>query len=572
VSVADFAIAGRLHPLVLHFPIGLLFGAVLMEVLVAREQVTRRAQSLLLWCTAASAVLAAASGWVLSHEEGYGGDLVELHERLGIAVAVLSVLAALAHRSLARSGSPVALRAYRSLLGIACVVVVPAGHVGSKLTHGEDWLEGPRERVEVERGPAPVAALAEGLGTSDASTSEAVPAPVSEDVPAPAPVADVAPASSATDAYAETIAPLFAERCKTCHGPTKKKGGLRLDTREGLLAGGEDGPVLVPGDPAASLLFQRVSLPLEHEDHMPPEGKPQPTQEELAALEAWIAAGAPFGAASAAEAEKEEASAPASQEKEEEEEAASPPPPAKPAGPPSDALGALDRALIHHERVDPELEELRIDVAAVAPSFGDAEARALLVPLAPWTAELVLARSAVGDATLAELARFPALRRLDLRATRVSAAGLAALAGHAALEELNLAQTKLGDGAVDVLLDMPRLRRVDLWSAGLSPEALARLRAAPALRVEAGDEPEAAVLEAEGELTFTSDRAQPGAELVPDALRPVNATCPVSGSPVNTKYALVHTSAAGTRVIGFCCPNCPKEFWADPAKFESKLP
>jgi len=52
----------------------------------------------------------------------------------------------------------------------------------------------------------------------------------------------------------------------------------------------------------------------------------------------------------------------------------------------------------------------------------------------------------------------------------------------------------------------------------------------------------------------------------------VNATCPVSGSPVNPKYALVHTSAAGPRVIGFCCPNCPKEFWADPAKFEAKLP
>ena len=101
---------------------------------------------------------------------------------------------------------------------------------------------------------------------------------------------------------------------------------------------------------------------------------------------------------------------------------------------------------------------------------------------------------------------------------------------------------------------------------------MARLRASDRLQVNAGDESEAAVLEREGELAFTSDRALPGAELVPEALRPVNTTCPVSGSPVNPKYALVHTSGGVTRVVGFCCPNCPKEFWADPAKFEAKLP
>jgi hypothetical protein len=298
---------------------------------------------------------------------------------------------------------------------------------------------------------------------------------------------------------------------------------------------------------------------------MPPEGKPQPTSADLAALEAWIAAGAPFGADAKASGAADEAprSEPA-------EEPASVPAPAGPAGPPSDALGALERALIHHERVDPERAELRIDVAAVAPSFGDEEVRALLVPLAPWTAELGLARSAVGDAGLAELARFPVLRRLDLRATRVSSAGLAALAGHATLEELELAQTELDDGVVEVLLGLPRLREVGLWRAALSGEALARLR--ETLAVEAGDAPGAEVLEEEGELAFTSDRPQPGAEAVPEALRPVNSTCPVSGSPVNPKYALVHTSSAGTRVVGFCCPNCPKEFWADPAKFEGKLP
>ena len=568
MSVADFALFGRLHPLVLHFPIGLLFGALLMELLVARGQVTRGAQAILLWCAALSAVVASASGWVLSHEEGYGGELLERHEQLGIAVAVTAVLAALVHRFGARSGSRTVLWVYQILLGAACVALVLGGHLGAKLTHGEDWLEGPREREQhaVTQVPSsgsaglqPGSELLPLLSSSkDGEREEEEEPGWSQALPGEQP-----------DAYAEVIAPIFKQRCASCHGPTKKKGGLRLDTRDGLLAGGEDGAVLVPGDPMASLLFQRVSLPIEHEDHMPPEGKPQPTPEELAALEAWIAAGAPFGAAATAPPSQETPTPAGSEQQPAPEEV---PAPAKSAGPPSDALGALERALVHHERVDPGLEELRIDVAAVAAAFGDAEVRALLVPLAPWTAELVLARSAVDDAALTELARFPVLRLLDLRATHVSVAGLAALAGHAALEELNLAQTRLGDAAVEVLLGLPRLRRVGLWNAGLSPEALARLRAVPALHVQAGDEPEAEVLEREGELTFTSDRTQPGAELVPDALRPVNTTCPVSGSPVNPKYALVHTSGAVTRVIGFCCPNCPKEFWADPAKFESKLP
>ena len=563
----DFARFGRLHPLVLHFPIGLLFGAVLMEVLVARGQATRRAQAVLLLCAAVSAVVAAASGWVLSHEEGYGGELLERHERLGIAVASAAVLAALVHHFGARSSSRTGLRVYQVLLGAACVLLVFTGHLGSKLTHGTDWLDGPREheqRAAPEVPSAGNAGLQPGSERLPLLSSSKDGEKEQEEEPGWSPAL---PAGPGPDTYAEVIAPFFLQRCKTCHGPTKRKGGLRLDSREGLLAGGEDGPVLVPGDSAASLLFQRVSLPLEHEDHMPPEGKPQPTSEELAALEAWIAAGAPFGAGAAPLPAEE--STPAS-EGEPEPTQIETPSPATPAGPPSDALGALDLALIHHERVDAELEELRIDVAAVASTFGDAELRALLVPLAPWTCELALARSAVGDAALAELARFPLLRTLDLRATPVSTAGLAALAGHAALEELNLAQTRLDDAAVDVLLGLPRLRRVALWKAGLSGEALARLRLT--LAVEAGDDPEAEILEREGELAFTSDRPQPGAELVPEALRPVNATCPVSGSPVNPKYALVHTSAAGTRVIGFCCPNCPKEFWADPAKFEAKLP
>ncbi|HEX6882741.1 MAG TPA: c-type cytochrome domain-containing protein [Planctomycetota bacterium] len=554
MELDDLARFGRLHPLVLHFPIGLLLGALVLEALATRGKVARGALALYLWLAAGSAVLAASSGWILAHEDGYGGETLERHERLGIALAIAAVVAALLHDPRGRVG--VRLGLYRSALVVACVLLVPAGHLGSTLTHGTDWLDGPRERparkVEPPALDAGVAAQpVEGTRGADA---------------APEPVEDAAP-----DTYATEIAPLLATYCTSCHGAQKRKGGLRLDSPEALLAGGDSGPVLVPGDPAASLFLARARLPLEHEDHMPPEGKPQPSAEDLALLEAWVAAGAPFGSPSRGAADEEQAGTSAPSEPVRGAAAEPAPPPSVPA-PPAEALAALAAAFVHAEPLEPGRPELRVDVAAVARTFGDAEVAALLVPLAPFVAELSLARSAIRDAALRTLVVCTALRRLDLRATAVTSAGLGALARLPALEELNLAQTRLDEGAVEVLLALPGLRRLNLWEAGLAPEALARLRARAGLELVTGDEPLAEVLASEGELAFTSERPLPGAESVPVELRPVNATCPVSGSPVNPKYALVHSGAAGTRVVGFCCPNCPKEFWADPARFEAKLP
>ena len=60
-------------------------------------------------------------------------------------------------------------------------------------------------------------------------------------------------------AFFETrIRPLLAEHCLQCHGAKDTKAGLRLDSAEGLRAGGKDGPVVVPGKPGESLLLRAV--------------------------------------------------------------------------------------------------------------------------------------------------------------------------------------------------------------------------------------------------------------------------------------------------------------------------
>ena len=66
------------------------------------------------------------------------------------------------------------------------------------------------------------------------------------------------------------VRPVLAGTCVKCHGEKKASGGLRLDSREAMLAGGENGPAVVPGDPQGSLLIQAV----RHADEtlkMPPE-------------------------------------------------------------------------------------------------------------------------------------------------------------------------------------------------------------------------------------------------------------------------------------------------------------
>lgn len=97
--------------------------------------------------------------------------------------------------------------------------------------------------------------------------------------------------------FSRHIRPVLAENCFRCHGPdaASRKGGLRLDTREGALAGGRSGrPALSPGMPQASLLLDRVTSP-DPAERMPPAEAHGPLgPEAVAMLRRWIADGAPY--------------------------------------------------------------------------------------------------------------------------------------------------------------------------------------------------------------------------------------------------------------------------------------
>ena len=96
--------------------------------------------------------------------------------------------------------------------------------------------------------------------------------------------------SSGVDFFEIHVRPLFATRCQKCHGAEKQEMGVRLDRREAFFRGGDDGPVVVPGNPEKSLLIQAVRR--TGDVKMPP--KEPLSDAEIATLTDWVKSGAPW--------------------------------------------------------------------------------------------------------------------------------------------------------------------------------------------------------------------------------------------------------------------------------------
>ncbi len=110
-------------------------------------------------------------------------------------------------------------------------------------------------------------------------------------LPLTAPAA--APDPAGVEFFEKRIRPIFVDHCYSCHsaGAEKVKGGFLLDTREGLLKGGDTGPALVPGDAEKSLFIKAVRY-TDETLQMPPKNK-KLAAEQIADLEAWVKMGAP---------------------------------------------------------------------------------------------------------------------------------------------------------------------------------------------------------------------------------------------------------------------------------------
>jgi cytochrome c len=105
--------------------------------------------------------------------------------------------------------------------------------------------------------------------------------------------AAVADPAASPEFYTTKVQPIFQANCYRCHGGMNHRGGLSIATREGMLKGGHDGPALVPGDPASSLLVRLIRHEGPAKDPMPmPPKLPKISDADIATVEQWVKAGA----------------------------------------------------------------------------------------------------------------------------------------------------------------------------------------------------------------------------------------------------------------------------------------
>jgi uncharacterized membrane protein len=155
----------------------------------------------------------------------------------------------------------------------------------------------PKTPVETKRTPP---AIADSTPKPEAPKMEPV---KTEPTSAPTPPGPALPAGATVTfdsadesrlVWEHVVLPVLEVKCNKCHNADKSKGDLRMDTHEMLLKGGEGEPgkTVIPGKPGESSFMVRVLLPLEDDEHMPPEGKDQMTKEEIALVRWWIQEGA----------------------------------------------------------------------------------------------------------------------------------------------------------------------------------------------------------------------------------------------------------------------------------------
>lgn len=267
---------GHLHPLIVHLPIGiLLFAFALLLWQRFRRVDMANAIDLALLLGSISAVAACVAGWFLAQSGEYDADLVFKHQWTGISTAVLGVLSYF-------------IKKFRSvLITLTAVILTIAGHYGGNLTHGEDYLFPKKKPPSVVK-PLVIDSLQNIDNQNIINKKDTSNKGLNNTEPLAQTV------EQKTFLYQDKIMPILENKCYNCHSATKKKGGLRLDSEDFIKEGGKNGVVLVAGNPENSNLFTALLLPEDDDKHMPPKGKPQLTEQEIATIHFWIKKGAPF--------------------------------------------------------------------------------------------------------------------------------------------------------------------------------------------------------------------------------------------------------------------------------------
>ena len=433
-------VSGRMHPLLVHFPIVLVVLYALGSFLPVAKKPVSTADDYtindgLLFLAAFTSVVTALMGLFLSREEGYDPDALQWHKWGGVILSVFTLTWYYFRREL----QSVRFLPYSMSL-LALTIIVFTGHQGASITHGQNFLLAP-VLTEKEK---PVVPFDEAM------------------------------------VYADMVKPILAEKCMSCHNNKKAKGDLIMESEELLLKGGKTGNLWDSTASDFGLLLQRVHLPLEQKKHMPPHGKPQLTDEELEIIEGWIRRGSNFTMkashlpaddtlriiavryfmnSDAAQYDFEEAD-PATVRK----------------------LNTSNRVVASESLNSPALT-----VTFFNSKLYNIEQLKELASVKKQIVSLDLSKMPVKDADIKLISEFENLRRLHLNFTPITGATLNELQRLKFLRTLSVSGTKVGARELDALKNFPKLKTVYAWNIPVDTVTFQRIQQnAKSIRFETG--------------------------------------------------------------------------------------
>ncbi|MEM7372322.1 MAG: FN3 associated domain-containing protein [Bacteroidota bacterium] len=437
---------GRMHPLLLHFPIVLW---ILLAVLpLAKRHLVSESypplQHLLLHLAVVMTSLTALMGFFLAQEGGYAGNTLQWHKWGGLLLSFLGYGLLIGYPRL--SERPQLLQ---SIVGGGVFLLIVASHFGAELTHGENFVFAPLQQATTQE-------------TIDPSQ----------------PIAQ------------EMVLRILDSKCASCHNSRKKKGELDLSSLQALFAGGEHGDIIIAGNAKESALMQRLHLPLSDDDHMPPEGKPQLDQSELRLLSVWIDNGASKTVQLSDLADSSSLFAAVNQWISRQGIAtADGPRYSFPAASARDIqeLNTPFRRVSPISATSPALEATIFVRKAYTPQ-SIADLRSVKQQLV----SLNLSHLPVTDEDLKMVGEFEKLERVILNGTEVTHEGLQHLTTCQHLKSLAVSSTKIGAEIADLLPQWPLLREVFVWNTRLDSVAINSLSSRfPEMTVERGYIPDA---------------------------------------------------------------------------------
>ena len=433
-----FDFTGRLHPVIVHLPIGILLLACLFELLTSSKRYGnfRPVIQIMIFWGMLAAVAAVVSGLLLEGSGEYEEEFVEPHEWAGISSAIVSVLLYVLYKKHVRRN------VVKSVSFIVLVLIGVTGHLGGNVTRGPEFLTEP----------------------FDQSSNKIITLK---------PIPNIQQAA----AFNDVVQPILKEGCYNCHGPNKQKGKLRFDEKEAIIKGGKNGKTVVAGKPEESEMIKRLLLPLDHEDHMPPKNKAQLTKQQISVLQWWVNTGADFNK-KVSELKQTGNIQPVLLAL----ETGIVTPENEMTEVPEEPVNAADTVV---------LRKLFADGVMVMPvarnsnylsaSFVTASSKAdtlvkSLQPLKKQLISLKLDESNVNDSTLTAVSDLSNLRRLQLSNTAISDQGLVKLKKLKDLGSLNLVGTKVTAKGILQIRDLKSLKYLYLYKTSITAEEREELK------------------------------------------------------------------------------------------------